>query len=114
MKSAFTAILMALSLGASAQTPPVTDEPAKRPAPKKVEAAPKKPQPPKKVEAPKKPAAKKPVSKAPPKSLEPARGGPEMKVYKNSADAPTLRDKSGNAIPNNPGDYDVSSATKKK
>ena len=106
MKALFAAIFLMVSIGASAQK--VTDDPVTMPAvKKKVEVT--KVQAKEKVEA-KKPAAKKP---APKKALPPTLA-PEVRVYKNSADAPTLRDKSGNVIPTNPSAYDVSSATGKK
>ena len=98
MKILLTAVLMSLSLCATAQTT-ATEEPAKKPVAKKVEPRkgdPKKTAPPKKVVA-KKPAEPKKVT-----------------VYKNDPNAPVIRDTQGNAIPTNPEAYDVSSAVGKK
>ena len=92
MKLALIAVLLSFSFCAAAQT--VTEEPAKKPVAKKVEA--KKPAPPKKVVAKKSPESKK------------------VTVYKNDPNAPVIRDKDGNAVPTNPGAYDVSSAIGKK
>ena len=96
MKSAFAAIFMAVSLGATAQT--ITDESVKAPVVKK------------QVEPKKKVEAKKPA----PKKKEAAKAKPEVRVYTNSANPPILRDKGGNIIPTNPDAYDVSSAIGKK
>ena len=98
MKILLTAAFMSLSLAAAAQTAP-TEEPATKPATKKVE--PKKTTPP-----PKKVATK--------KATPPAKPAAPTKVYVNDPKAPTLLDKSGNPIPTNPNAYDVSSATGKK
>jgi len=103
--------MVAISLGATAQAPQaVTDDPAKKAVPKKAE--PKKAEP--KKAKPPKAAPKKVDAKPAPKRPLPPTLAPEVRVYKNSADAPTLRDKSGNVIPTNPNDYDVSSAVGKK
>jgi len=130
LKSLIAAAFIAVSLGATAQT--VADDPAKKPAAKAAEpkkAEPKKVEPkkaePKKVEPkktetkktePKKAEPKKTDAKkaAPKKADLPRTAAPEVRVYKNSADAPVLRDKSGNVIPTDPNAYDISSATGKK
>jgi hypothetical protein len=100
VKSILVAGLVALSLGAMAQTaPPVTDDAATKPVAKKPLA---KKAPPKKAPAKKQEAAKKPAA------------APTVTVYKNDPNAPIVRDKQGNIIPTNPEAYDVSSAVGKK
>jgi hypothetical protein len=104
LKTAITAIFLAISFAATAQTT-TSEAPAKKDEPGKADAkaAPKKAAPPKKPVAPKKAAT-------PRKPAEP----PKTTVYKNDPNAPVIRDKDGNAVPTNPAAYDVSSAIGKK